>query len=116
MTTSPRKLCSNGGAMQFDVAPGLAFTKPLSATINGKAIPSPRWSSILLTMIAQLMAKGLDGDKLVRELAIPAKAAKFEDEGFKITLTWYFRAGPVRLRPMERGRPPCQKVAHPCYG
>jgi hypothetical protein len=74
---------SNGGAMHFEVAPGLAFTKPLSATINGKAIPTPRWSSILLTMIAQLKAKGLDGDKLVRELGIPAKTVKFEDEGFK---------------------------------
>ena len=51
---------TSGGAMQFDAAPGLAFTKPLSATINGKAVPSPRWSSVLLTMIAQLKAKGLD--------------------------------------------------------
>lgn len=72
-----------GGAMQFDVAPGLAFKKPLSATINGKAVPSPRWSSILLTMVAQLKAKGLEGDKLTRELGVPAKAVQFEDEGFK---------------------------------
>ncbi|MFC3723080.1 T4SS efffector SepA family protein [Neoaquamicrobium sediminum] len=74
---------TSGGAMHFDVAPGLAFTKPLSATINGKAVPSPRWSSVLLTTIAQLKAKGLDGEKLVRELGIPAKAVQFEDEGFK---------------------------------
>src|SRR5262245_36422353 len=38
------------GAMEFDSAQGLSFTKPLSATVNGKAIPNPRWSSILLTM------------------------------------------------------------------
>jgi hypothetical protein len=34
-------------------------------------------------MIAQLKARGLDGEKLVRELGIPAKALQFEDEGFK---------------------------------
>lgn len=71
------------GAMQFDSAPGLAFTKPLSASVNGKSIRSPRWSAILLTMIAQVKAKGFEGDKLVRELQIPSKAKQYEDEGFK---------------------------------
>lgn len=74
---------TKGGAMEFDTAPGLAFTKPLSASINGKALHSPRWSSMLLTMIAQLKAKGLDGAKLVRELQVPAKAERYEEEGFK---------------------------------
>jgi hypothetical protein len=73
----------SGGAMLFDIAPGLAFTKPLAATINGKALMSPRWSSILLAMIAQVKAKGLEGDKLVRELGVPAKAKRYEDEGFR---------------------------------
>lgn len=71
------------GAMQFRTAPGLAFTKPLAASINGKAMHSPRWSTILLTMIGEVKAKGIEGEKLVRELAIPAKAAQYEDEGFK---------------------------------
>jgi hypothetical protein len=71
------------GAMQFDTAPGLTFTKPLAASINGKPLRSPRWSAILLTMIAQVKAKGLDGEKLVRELAVPAKAQQYEEEGFK---------------------------------
>lgn len=71
------------GAMKFDTAPGLAFTKPLSASVNGKSIHSPRWSSLLLTMITQLKAKGFEGDKLVRELQVPAKARPYEDEGFK---------------------------------
>ena len=31
--------------VQFDVAPSLAFTKPVSASINGKALAAPRWSS-----------------------------------------------------------------------
>src|ERR1041385_4782343 len=38
-------------AMEFKSAPGLSFTKPTSASINGKAIKSPRWSSILLAVI-----------------------------------------------------------------
>jgi hypothetical protein len=74
---------TSDGAIQFDTAPGLAFTKPLAASINGKSLHSPRWSAILLTMIAQVKAKGFEGDKLVRELAIPAKAEQYEEEGFK---------------------------------
>ncbi|MEZ0002923.1 T4SS efffector SepA family protein [Sinorhizobium fredii] len=69
--------------MQFDTAPGLAFTKPLVASVNGKLIHSPRWSAILLAMIAQVKAKGVKGESLVRELAVPAKADYYEDEGFK---------------------------------
>jgi hypothetical protein len=74
---------TSDGAMEFETAPGLTFTKPLSASINGKAVPSPRWSSMLLTMLAQLKAKGFDGEKLVRELQVPAKAERYEEEGFK---------------------------------
>lgn len=74
---------TSDGAMQFDSAPGLGFTKPLAASINGKALHSPRWSAILLTMIAQVKAKGFEGEKLVHELAIPAKAEQYEEEGFK---------------------------------
>lgn len=71
------------GAIEFDSAPGLSFTKPLSASVNGKSIHSPRWSAILLTMIAQVKAREFEGDKLVRELHIPAKAEQYEEEGFK---------------------------------
>lgn len=74
-------------AMQFQKAPGLSFTKPLSASVNGKAVRSPRWSSILVTTIAQIKAKGLEGEKLVKELAIPAKAERYEEEGFKFQKT-----------------------------
>lgn len=71
------------GATQFDTAPGLAFTKPLAASINGKALQSPRWSAILLAMIGQVKAKGFNGDKLVHELSIPAKVTQYDEEGFK---------------------------------
>jgi hypothetical protein len=74
---------TSDGAMEFDVAPGLAFTKPLAASVNGKALHGPRWSALLLTMIGQLKGKGLDGEKLVRELGVPAKAERYEEEGFK---------------------------------
>lgn len=73
---------TSDGPMHFDTAPGLAFTKPLKASINGKALHSPRWSSILLTMIAQVKAKGCEGERLVRELGIPARAVQYEEEGF----------------------------------
>jgi hypothetical protein len=71
------------GVMEFNSAPGLAFTKPMSASINGKAMPNPRWSSLLLTMIAQLKAKGLTGEKLVRELNVPSKSERYQKQGFK---------------------------------
>lgn len=74
---------SHADAMEFRTAPGLTFTKPLKATIGGKPVQNPKWSSILLTMIAQLKARGLEGEKLVRELHIPAKASEYYDEGYK---------------------------------
>lgn len=76
-------ITTSDGAIEFETAPGLTFTKPLSASINGKAIHSPRWSSLLLAMITQLKSKGLKGERLVRELQVPAKAERYEEEGFK---------------------------------
>jgi hypothetical protein len=73
---------SIGGVIQFDKAPGLTFTKPLTASVNGKSIQNPRWRGILLATVGQVKAKGFEGEKLVRELKIPAKAEKYEDEGF----------------------------------
>ena len=74
---------SNDGTMEFDAPPSLAFTKPLSASVNGKAVHSPRWSAILLTTIAQLKAKGFEGQKLVSELNLPSKNERYEEEGYK---------------------------------
>ena len=51
--------------------------------MNGKAIKSPRRSSILLATIADLKASGLEGEKLVRELHIPARAGSCAGEGFR---------------------------------
>ncbi len=74
---------SQGGAMEFTEAPGLTFTKPLAASLNGKTIQSPRWSSILLAMIAYLKTEGLSSEQLVRELHIPVKVGSYVGEGFR---------------------------------
>lgn len=74
---------SDGGAMEFAAAPGLTFTKPLAASLNGKAIQSPRWSSILFAMIAHLKAAGVESEQLVRELHIPVKVGSYTGEGFR---------------------------------
>jgi hypothetical protein len=71
------------GAMMFDTAPSLTFTKPLKATINGKPIQNPNWSTILHFMLGQIKAKGFDGEKLVQELAVPCKTAKYEEDGYR---------------------------------
>ena len=74
---------TNDGAIEFDSAPGLSFTKPLTASIDGKRILNPRWSSILIATITQAMTKGYEGKKLVEQLQVPAKAERYEEDGFK---------------------------------
>lgn len=75
---------TTGDVMHFENPPGLSFTKPLRVTINGMSVESPRWSSILLTTIRAVRAKtGLQGEKLVRELGVPAKSEQYEEDGFK---------------------------------
>lgn len=74
---------SHERAMEFASAPALAFTKPLGASINGIDIQDPRWSSILLNMIAQVKSKGVEGQRLVRALAIPAMASEYQNEGYR---------------------------------
>ena len=70
------------GPMKFDVAQNLAFTKPIAVSINGKALTRPPWLSILLAVIGQLRAKGIEGDRLVEELGGLARADRYEEEGF----------------------------------
>ena len=78
---------SSEGVMEFTKTPGLSFTKPLSASINGRAVPHPNWSSLLLTMVKQLKAKGFDSEKLADALHVPAKNGRYEEEGFKFHST-----------------------------
>lgn len=74
---------STNGALTFDVAPSLTFTKPMKATINGLLIQNPNWASILHAMIAQIKTKGFEGKALAQELGIPVKAATYERDGYK---------------------------------
>ena len=74
---------STDGALVFDTAPSLTFTKPTKAIINGKLIQNPNWASILHVMIAQVKSKGFEGEKLVRELSVPSKAASYDDDGYR---------------------------------
>ena len=76
-------VASTDGALVFDAAPSLTFTKPMKAEINDKPIQNPNWASILHVMIAQVKAKGFEGEKLVRELGVPSKAANYEHDGFR---------------------------------
>lgn len=74
---------SSGDALHFSTAPSLTFTKPIKATINGKSIKKPNWASILHAMIAQMRTKGFEGEKLVKELAVPSKASVYEEDGYR---------------------------------
>jgi len=71
------------GALVFDTAPSLTFTKPIKATIGGKLLSNPNWASILLVMIRHVKAKGFEGQKLADELAVPTKASVYEADGYR---------------------------------
>jgi len=74
---------TSDGAMVFDTAPSLTFTKPTMAIVDGKKLPNPNWATILQAMIARIKSSGIEGEKLVSELAIPTKANIYEDDGYK---------------------------------
>lgn len=76
-------VASTDGALVFDAAPSLTFTKPMKAEIDGKPIQNPNWASLLYVMIAQVKAKGFEGEKLVRELGVPAKASSYDNDGYR---------------------------------
>lgn len=71
------------GAMEFQATPGLGHTKVLGASVAGTALQTSYWLTVLLAVVEQVKAKGLEGDKLAHELGIPAKATRYEVEGYK---------------------------------
>lgn len=71
------------GVLVFNTAPSLSFTKPIKATINGLPIPNPNWASILHVMIERVKAKGFEGEKLVRQLGVPCRATKHDEDGYR---------------------------------
>ena len=81
---------TTGNVTHFDNPLGLSFTKLLKATVNGKNLQSPRWASLLLTMIAAVKTKtGLEGADLAHELGVPVKGERYEDDGFR----WHEKLG-----------------------
>lgn len=69
--------------IRFTKAPGLSFTRVLSAKIAGKVVPKANWANLLLQMIATIKGKGLSAEKLVAELQVPAKSRTYTGEGFR---------------------------------
>ncbi|MCB1864087.1 MAG: hypothetical protein KDG50_01540 [Chromatiales bacterium] len=70
-------------ALVFEKAPGLSFTRILSASINGRQPEKVNWAGLLLDVIGIVKAKGLSGDKLVHELQVPAKQREYAMDGYK---------------------------------
>lgn len=72
-----------GEHLLFDKAPGLSFTKVLSAKVDGQSVSKPNWAGVLLAMIGALKKRGLSAERLVSALDVPSKATPFEDEGYR---------------------------------
>ena len=71
------------GVLTFEKTPGLSFTRILSASIDQRKLAKTNWAGLLLEVIHKVHAKGIEGERLVRELHVPAKVGRYEDEGYK---------------------------------
>lgn len=81
-TPEPTNSASNG-TLSFEKAPGLSFTRILSATVASAKFPKINWAGLLLEVIRNVHKKGIEGDSLARKLQIPSKVGIFEENGFK---------------------------------
>ena len=52
---------TSDGAMQFDTAPGLAFTKPLAASMNGKSL----WEGYGVDIVLVIVGRGPPARRLM---------------------------------------------------
>jgi len=71
------------GYLVFEKAPGLSFTRILSASVDNGKPEKINWAGLLMKVIGAVKAKGLSGEKLVTELQIPAKASEYDLDGYK---------------------------------
>jgi hypothetical protein len=69
-------------ATEFERAPGLTFTRVISATIDGKEVHKPNWATLLLEAIAAIKSKGIGGDDLAKELEVPASKSRLNTQGY----------------------------------
>lgn len=75
---------SDGGDMEFRSAPGLAFTRVLSALVGGQTLTKANWSSVLLKVIVAAKKKNkMDPKTLTHEIQIPSKPYEYGSEGYK---------------------------------
>ena len=69
--------------LNFDEAPGLSFTRVLGAWINGRMIKKKNWSMLLIEVIRKLFNGGTTGNCLIKELHVPARIGRYEEEGYR---------------------------------
>lgn len=72
-----------GDRLVFEKAPGLSFTRILSASINKRKVDKINWVGLLLSVVGLVRAQGLTGEQLVRELQVPARASAYVSDGYK---------------------------------
>jgi hypothetical protein len=77
------ELLANEEKLRFQKAPGLSFTRLLSARIGGRPVKKQTWGSLLFQTIAAVKAKGLSDDRLVNELQVPARTGRHDKDGYK---------------------------------
>jgi hypothetical protein len=75
------------GVLIFEKAPGLSFTRILSASVDHQKLTNANWAGLLLEAIHRVREKGFEGEQLVRELQVPAKPGRYEDGGYKFHST-----------------------------
>jgi len=71
------------GPLVFVKAPGLSFTRILSASVDNRKFPKINWAGLLLEVVRKLHAQGITGERLERELQVPAKFGSYEKAGYK---------------------------------
>ena len=71
------------GDLVFEKAPGLSFTRILSASVGGGNPEKINWAGLLMKVIGAVKAKGLSDESLVTELQIPAKVSEYTMDGYK---------------------------------
>lgn len=78
-----KEVAKEGEITIFERAPGLTFTRILSATVKSKSLDKTNWAGLLIEMAKQVKAKGITTDGLSKELQIPTKLDAYEEEGYR---------------------------------
>jgi len=79
----PDTIKANSETMEFVKAPGLSFTRIISASVNRNPTRKSNWSGVLLDVIAAVKSKGVSSRELVNVLQIPASVSALSVQGYK---------------------------------